>query len=160
MNYFDFNFSEKRYEILIGNNYVLFDSKMKILPIIGKNNNKNKIQIFIPENEPKYMLNFDGKMVFVEDEKKYENGEMKLIKGGYTKEVTVCEITSLNYFRKEFSIKTVTDPILDFEVEKIFNNFIKEAIINLKENPDYEFVPNEVPNVEDFVKLYAMAHLK
>lgn len=143
----DFNFEKKRYECKNFPAHVYFDSNIHLLPTTKYDlGNGNEIQFFDIENLPAYVLDFDG--------------FNRLIDKDYVKYICVYKILNFDYYDKLFSVSEISSPISLIEFKSIFNEFVASEIKRIQNGEKFEFVPKEIPDIEDLIKVFALSHFK
>ena len=132
-----FNYITKDFELEIPHipTFLLFDINQIMLPIRMVCTN-NYVQYFDLINLPEYMIDVDEKYVKLERVEGFNVEDRKLL---YSRVSEYMEIP---------------------EAKKIFHNFILAEIRRRKFGNKYEFIPKEIPKIEDFIISCTLMYFK
>lgn len=138
----NFNYVTKEFELVIPNDptLLLFDVNQKLLPIKRTSANEY-VQSFDIMNLPKYIIEVDCC---------YPEGRVVMLK----------RIEDFDILRKKLLYTKVSEQMIYDEAKSIFDKFVADEIARRKVGDKYEFIPKEIPKIEDFIISCALSYFK
>lgn len=138
-----FNYVTKEFELVIYNEpnepkLLLFDVNQKLLPFKRTSANEY-VQYFDIMNLPKYMIDAN-----------YTIERVVKIKG----------VEDFDIVRKKLLYSKVLEHMAYDEARSIFDKFVADEIARRKVGDKYEFIPKEIPKIEDFIISCALSYFK
>lgn len=74
--------------------------------------------------------------------------------------ISVYKILNFDYYEKLFSVSEILSSISMIEFKSIFNEFVASEIKRIQNGEKFEFIAKEIPDIEDLIKVFALAHFK
>lgn len=138
----NFNYVTKEFELVIPNDptLLLFDVNQKLLPIKRTSANEY-VQSFDIMNLPQYMI---------EAKHCCPVGIIVMLK----------RIEDFDILRKKLLYTKVSEQMIYDEAKNIFDKFVADEIARRKVGDKYEFIPKEIPKIEDFIISCALSYFK